>query len=120
MVPRIAIGQAPVADLIDGARTGIGDGAVIDFIGGSVRDRPDAYAHASPAELLPIEVDKLIVHGLDDDRVPSEMSVRYQERVGDSGRLRVRCLEGTDHMDVIDPTHEAWRVVMAELADRLS
>ena len=120
VVPRVVIGQAPVADLIDGARIGVGDGAVIDLIGGSVRDRPDAYAHASPAELLPIDVSQLIVHGLDDGVVPSEMSERYQQRVGDTDRLSVRFFEGTDHMDVIDPAHESWRAVVAELADRLS
>jgi acetyl esterase/lipase len=120
VIPRLVIGQAPVADLIDGARIGVGDGAVIDLIGGSVRDRADAYAHASPAELLPIAVDQFIVHGLDDDVVPSEMSERYRQRVGDTDRLTVRFFEGTDHMDVIDPTHESWQAVVAELADRIA
>ena len=48
------------------------------------------------------------------------MSERYQLRAGDTDRLSVRFFEGADHMDVIDPSHESWRTVVTELADRLS
>ena len=57
---------------------------------------------------------------LDDDVVPPEMTERYRQRVGDPDRLSVRFFEGTDHMDVIDPAHDSWPAVVAELADRLS
>lgn len=114
VVPRLVVGQAPVSDLVTAADSGVGDGAVVDLIGGRPLERPDAYAHASPAELVPVRVEQLIVHGLDDDVVPPALTEAYARRVG-LERLSVVFEDETDHMDVIDPAHTSWAPVAAAL-----
>ncbi len=108
--PALVVGQAPVSDLTAAAIEGMGDGAVVDLMGGQPADRPERYMTADPARLLPIDVPQLIVHGSADDRVPLEASRSYQ-RLASSKRLEIIEFAGADHFDVIDPSHESWEVV---------
>jgi pimeloyl-ACP methyl ester carboxylesterase len=115
VVPVAAVSQAGVCDLAAGARDGLGAGAVQDFMGGGPDETAERYGVASPAQLLPLGVTQLLVHGLRDDVVPSSQSRSYAAAARAAGDA-VELLEpDADHFDMIDPAHPAWRVVAAKL-----
>jgi dipeptidyl aminopeptidase/acylaminoacyl peptidase len=115
VVPVAAVSQAGVSDLAAGARDGLGAGAVLDFMGGAPDETAERYGVASPAQLLPLGVTQLLVHGLRDDVVPSSQSRTYAAAASAAGDP-VELLEpDADHFDVIDPGHPGWRLVAARL-----
>ena len=57
---------------------GLSDGAVEELLGGSPEQVPERYAAASPAQLLPLGVPILLVHGARDDTVPVSLSRDFQ------------------------------------------
>jgi acetyl esterase/lipase len=110
------VSLAGVCDLADAARERIGDGAALEFTGGTPEERPEAYALADPIALLPSGTETLLVHGDDDDRVPLEQSRRYADaarRAGD--RCQLLELAGVDHFAVVDPRSQAWAAVAERL-----
>jgi acetyl esterase/lipase len=114
--PRVAltaaVSQAGVLDLDTAARTGVGQTAVQDLLGGGPDDVPDRYAAADPLRHVPPPVPVLCVHSRADDSVPFAQSEAYVRAAGPSARL----VEVTgDHFSVIDPTHESWRLVRGAL-----
>jgi acetyl esterase/lipase len=88
-VPAVAL--AGVCDVESAARLWLGNGAVIDFLGGS---DPEAFAAVQP----PLDARNVVVHGTRDEIVPVELSRTYAER---SGCELVEL--DADHFDVIDP-----------------
>ena len=107
--PILAVGQAPVANLVLAATEGAGGGAVQAFLGGEPDEVPDRYRAATPSDDMEAEV--LIVQGLDDDIVLERWAT-----VGPRTTAGLVLLENTDHFDVIDPTHPAWAAVVDALA----
>jgi acetyl esterase/lipase len=113
---RAAVSQAGVCDLARAHRDGLGDGAIAALLGGTPEEVPDRYGAASPAELIPLGAAQLLVHGGRDDVVPVTQSRSYAEAAraaGDDAELVE--LADADHFDVIDPRHEAWRIVIEAL-----
>ena len=108
--PTAAVSLAGVCDLGEGARLGIGDGAVAAFVG-------DADpAPADPMQRLPTGVPQLLVHGDLDDRVPVELSRRYAAAAQAAGdRCELLELPGVGHFEPIDPRSEAWSQAAAAL-----
>ena len=108
---RTAVLQAGVLDLADAARQDLGRGAVPAFLGGRPDDVPDRCATADPVRLLPTGARVLCVHGAGDDVVPVRQSDRYAAAARAAGdRVEVRVVPG-DHMALIDPRGEPWRLV---------
>jgi acetyl esterase/lipase len=106
-----AVLQAGVLDLVRADEQRLGDGAVRAFLGAGPAEAPDRYAAADPMRLLPTGADLLCVHGAADDVVPPEQSERYAARARAAGDLvDVRIVPG-DHMVLIDPAAEPWRLV---------
>ena len=102
-----AVLQAGVLDLRLAAAQRLGDGAVAGFFGRA----PGERWTADPVRLLPTGVPVLCVHGAADDVVPVEQSERYAAAARAAGdRVDVRVVAG-DHMVVIDPASESWRIV---------
>ena len=107
------VALAGVCDLEDAARTGLGQRAVQEFLGGEPADVPEAYEAADPARRLPLGVPQLLAHGTADDRVPFEHAERYAERARAAGDdCSVLALEDVDHFDVIDPRTTAWETIV--------
>ena len=112
---RGAVSQAGVLDLVDAAERGLGQGAVVDLLGGPPDAVPDRYALASPIARVPIGVPVLGVHGTADDRVPVRQTERFAAASGDRWtRLRRRrplrgdrpdhaCLDGLPRRGGGDP-----------------
>jgi acetyl esterase/lipase len=113
--PAGVVALAPVADLAEGYRTGMGSGAVADLLGGGPHEVPDRFERADPARRGPVPVPTVIIHGDLDDSVPLANSAGYAASVaGDLCRIDV--LPGVDHFAVIDPLSAAWRHVVTALA----
>ena len=112
---RAAISLAGVVDLRRGYEMKLGGGAVETLlrIGGSRDEMIARFATASPAELLPLGVKQVLIHGTADDRVPYELSAAYQTAAaarGDDARLV--SLQGAGHFEVIDPGSNEWAAIL--------
>jgi len=91
------------------AEWNLGAGAVRALMGGGPDDVPERYAVADPAALPAPVVPVTLVHGVDDETVPLQMS-----RVFPAGRLVE--IPGAGHFDLIDPQSRAWPRVLSVLA----
>jgi acetyl esterase/lipase len=106
---------AGTLDLVAGARAGIGDDAVPQFLGGHPDIVPERYAVADPTQRLPTGVPTRCVHSRADERVPFSQSERYVMAATAAGD-DIRLLEATGaHTDVIDIGSPAWDIVAAAL-----
>lgn len=111
-----AISLAGAVDLHMTWQLNLGNGAAAEFLGGSPNDLPDRYAAASPAELLPMRVPQVLIHGDADDRVPITVSRTYAQKAQDMGdTVTLIELPGVDHFALIDPGSDAWRQTIQEL-----
>lgn len=111
VVPRLAIGQGPVVDLIDGDRLGLGGGAVTDFMGGTAADHPDRYAIATPSIVAGVKF--AVVRGSRDQIVPAQFTLPMGEDPLHPTGISVVDVDGADHFALIDPTSTAWQAVIS-------
>jgi acetyl esterase/lipase len=104
---------AGISDLHEGFRQGTCDHAVYELLGGPLDSVPDRYAHASPAELLPLGVPQVLVHGSADEDVDPSITDLYAERARASGdQIDEIRLSGFDHFDVINPKSPIWQAAL--------
>lgn len=114
--PALFIPQAGVVALSQAADEGLGDNAPQALLGGSLRQQPDRYLVADPAELVPTGVRSVLIHGISDDVVPVSQSEAYHQaarRAGDD--CSIERLPG-DHDIHLDPTSEAIQRMYDALA----
>ena len=101
------IGLAPVTDLIESQRRGLGREAVSEWLGVDAAMRPELDPMVRPA--LASEVH--FIHGNQDERVPLELSERYVSVMKEQDKsITLNLLEGVSHfqmMDVPSPTYTA-------------
>ncbi|WZH36302.1 MAG: prolyl oligopeptidase family serine peptidase [Microbacterium enclense] len=114
----LIIALAPVTDLRGGYAAGIGSNAVADLLGGSPLEHPAAYDTATPR---PSAVPTLLVHGIDDDRVP----VSHSRSFADLARRTEAAVDyfefaQLDHMLLIDPDAPHWPSAWAWMRQRLN
>lgn len=103
---------APVADLRRAWELKLSNTVVADFLGGSPKDVPDRYRAASPVEMVPLKVRQRVLHGVQDDIVPIDISRRYvaaAKKSGDDSKLIE--IAGAGHFELIDPRSAAWPIV---------
>lgn len=116
--PAGVVSQAGVLDLASAVR--LGDGAVVDLVGGTPGTAPDRYRIASPMERLPLRVPTVCVHGTRDDVVPISQSEGYVQRAVAAGdRAELVRVEGAGHADLIDVRAPGWKASISAL-DRIS
>lgn len=118
---RAAISLAGVLDLQRAWELGLSERVVDTFLGGSHARFPARYRAASPIERLPTGVPQRLIHGVEDDIVPLEISERYlaaATRAGDAATLRA--LPATGHFEPIDPASGAWGVVAGVVGEVLA
>jgi acetyl esterase/lipase len=110
---RTVLALAGISDLREGFRHGTCDHAVYELLGGPPDQLADRYAHASPAELLPLGVPQVLVHGSADVDVDPSITDGYasQARAAGDPVIEVR-LDGFDHFDVIDPESSIWQAAL--------
>lgn len=117
---RLAVGQAPVADLVSGAHDRLGGGAVETLMDAPPEAVPERYAVSSPQALLPLPAAGrprlLLVHGTADEVVPISQSRGYADAARASGTsVTLRVVEGAEHFAHLDPASAALRPVWAAL-----
>jgi len=111
---RAAVSLAGVIDLRLGWEMWLGDGVVRDLLGGPPEVVPERYAAASPADLVPLGVPQLLIHGADDEIVPLSISQRYADAAAAAGDdVTLLALPNTDHFQVIDPESPVWPGILA-------
>jgi acetyl esterase/lipase len=112
----LVVSLAGVTDLEAGAREGIGEDAVVQFLGADPGQAPGLYAEASPIRLLPLGTPSLLIHGDADQRVPVKQSRAYAAAARAAGdQCELRELAGGDHFELIDPGGRAWPLVAERL-----
>jgi acetyl esterase/lipase len=104
-----AISSAGVNDLRAGHARNMGDGVLIDLLGGGPDRFEERYASVSPPDLLPFGVPQLLIHGTRDTMVDfsvSEEHVRAARAAGDTAELVT--IPGADHFQIRDPASPYW------------
>jgi len=110
-----AVSLNGVLDLGGAGASGIGDDAVVEFLGGPLELQGDACRAADPVAGLPARVPVVCVHSRDDERVPFEMTEHYvacAKRAG--GAVRLVEVSG-HHTAPIEPGSGAWTSVVAAI-----
>jgi acetyl esterase/lipase len=108
------VSLAGVCDLAECFRLDLGDGAAVELLGGSPAQFPERYAATDPMALLPAGVPVRLVHGVADDRVPSQLSRSYAQRARAAGDdASCDLVAGCGHFELIDPSSAAWPSVLA-------
>ena len=108
------VSQAGVADLREAERLDLGRSAVRELLGAAWEE---LLPLASPAELVPLGVPQLLVHGTEDGDVPAAIAERYAaaaQAAGDDVRLVV---EPGGHYEHLDPGSALWAHVRAWLEE---
>lgn len=110
--PRM-IALAPVTDLAGTALAGLGDEAVVEWMGG-LPGEVAAYDRLDPLRLLRAGVrsaaELVIVHGADDGTVPPDQTRALP--------VPTTILPGAHHFDLIDPESAHFATVLATLRGR--
>jgi acetyl esterase/lipase len=107
--PVLVVPLAPVADLVECADRNLGEGACVEFFGGSPDEVPERYARADPMQRLPTGIATAIVQGLADSPDLVDLNRRYAARALAAGdQVELIELDATDHFHVIDPATPAW------------
>ena len=115
-LPALAVGQAPVAALVDGARERLGGGAVPRLLGGGPEQVPERYAVADPVALAPSGVPAVLLHSEADDLVPISQSEAYVRAAGAGARLVRVPGDHFAHLEPRSPAVEELRRALQVLA----
>ncbi|MBN8203497.1 alpha/beta hydrolase family protein [Bacillus sp. NTK034] len=80
---------------------------------GSPGEVPKRYKLSSPAELLPMNVEQVLIHGELDRHVPVDLSKDYYKYAIEKGEnVKLVILPDIDHFKIIEPTSSAWSSVL--------
>jgi pimeloyl-ACP methyl ester carboxylesterase len=106
MVFKKIIALAPVADLIAAQDLELGEGAVTNYLGCAAADRADL----DPIKLGTNENLITVIHGVEDHRVPIELSRMYC--ASKHPQIDLIQVEDAGHFDLINPNHAAFLEVL--------
>jgi acetyl esterase/lipase len=110
-----AVSLAGVLDLVAAYDWHLGDDAVVQFLGGPPDRLPCRFQEADPGRCQ-IAPKQWILHGLEDDVVPHEISRNYIKRKENRGeRIDFLELPACDHFDLIDPRSAVFPEVLRVL-----
>ncbi len=94
--------------------------AVAQLMGGSAKQWPDRYRHASPLHHLPTTVATTLIQGTSDTIVPMSQAEAYYESAHQhdpEAPVSLRPVEGAGHFDLIHPGTDAWQQLLEVLAN---
>jgi acetyl esterase/lipase len=107
------VSQAGVVDLASAYDQGLGDGAVVAFMG-SAPDSPD-HELADPLRHVPLDVPAWLVHAADDPIVPISQSRDYVAAARRAGADATLVEVQGGHFGVIEVGSPAWADIVAVL-----
>ena len=99
---------AGIPDLQRDTETACGAKVLKEMAGSPTKARPDVYSDTSPAELLPLGVPQVVIHGAQDTTVPPAVGQRYAaaaQALGD--HVEVKTPPG-GHVEEVTPGQPAW------------
>jgi acetyl esterase/lipase len=110
------VSLAGVVDLQCAYQLHLSNNAVVEFLHGTPTEVPDHYREADPMELSISQGHQWLIHGTDDDVVPSVFSRDYiastQKRFGNKQEdAHLVEIPTATHLDLIDPRTKAWKQV---------
>ncbi len=108
---RGVVSLAGIADLADGIKRSICDGACHEVVGGMPSAFPERYRAASPVALLPLGVPQWLIVGRDDDLVPAAHVEQYAQVATRHDEVHLRLLPDAGHFEIIVPGTAAWTTV---------
>ncbi len=117
---KLAVSLAGINDLRAYRNSGPGvcggPGTIDRLINADARHGQDPYADTSPAAMLPLNVQQLIVSGSQDPIVPSRFGRDYGTAAKSSGDpVKIIEIEGAGHFELIDPISEAWIKIRTDM-----
>lgn len=112
-----AVALAGVVDLREACRLRLSGNVVHELLDGEPETVPDRYAAASPAEMLPLGVRQVLLHGTADPVVPFALSQAYCERAVRSGDPALLVpFADSGHFELIAPESAEGAEVLRTMA----
>ncbi|HLL02074.1 MAG TPA: alpha/beta fold hydrolase [Myxococcaceae bacterium] len=116
-MPRGVVALAGVVDLTRAYELHLSNDAVVGLLGGTPAQVPERYELGSPAELAPVNIQQILIHGTEDDTVPVSLSTEYHARATElRDAVRLITLPGAGHFEVINPLSREWPQVVEAIA----
>jgi acetyl esterase/lipase len=85
---------------------------VYSLMGGKPKDFEDRYRAGSPGDLLPLNIRQVLIQGMDDQQIPSQLPSRWADKARRQGdEVTVHMLPDAGHFDLVDPQSSAWATV---------
>ena len=113
LLPHAAVSLAGVLDLRRASALRLSNTAVHELLDGPPEQYDQRYAAVSPADLLPLGVRQILLHGTADDSVPYEISRDYAEAARAAGDpVTLTALPGAGHFALVDPRTAEWRATL--------
>lgn len=111
------VALAPVTDVERTYREELGDRAALKYFGASPELAPETYRDASPIQQALCNTPLLLVHGINDDRVPITHSRDFMVAANSqSAPAELIEYENLSHLDAIDPRADHWSKVLSWIA----
>jgi acetyl esterase/lipase len=110
-----AVSLTGVVDLRQGHAMALGTGAVRALVGGTPESHSNRYTAGSPADLLPLGVKQILIHGKVDPIVPIDISRSYRKAAMAKGdQVDLIELEG-GHFELVSPETAQGKKVVESL-----
>ena len=120
LTARLADGVVALAPVTDVERThaeDLGDGAAAEYFGVSPAQAPETYREASPVQQPLGATPTLLLHGMDDDRVPISHSEAFAAAARSQGApVQLRDFTALSHLEAIDPSAVHWAEALSWMA----
>ena len=92
-----------------------------EFLGGPPERFGEHYREADPVALAIPRVPQRLIHGMQDNVVPIELSRRYRDVKRKAGEaVELVEIPKAGHFELIDPRVEAWKKVEEAVTELLS
>ncbi|MBV1779017.1 S9 family peptidase [Paeniglutamicibacter sp. ABSL32-1] len=121
LTARLANGVVALAPVTDVKRTyleDLGDGAAAEYFGTSPAQAPETYEAASPVRQPLGATPTLILHGVNDNRVPIGHSRSFMATAQSQGSpVRLREFAALGHLEAIDPSAVHWAGALSWMAN---
>jgi acetyl esterase/lipase len=115
---RGAISLAGAVDMRRVHELKLSNDAAGEFLGGPPELVGDHYREADPMELPMPKMPQRLIHGINDDIVPVDISRRYCDAKQKRGEpVKLVEVANAGHFDLIDPRTEAWKAVAATVQE---
>lgn len=110
--PIAAAGLAAASDLARIHALDPANSVIAELLGGAPGEQAVRYRTVSPAELLPLGAEQLLIHGHDDELLPAQISRDYAQAARqEKDDVQCTLLSATGHKDFLDPHGEAHAVL---------